>query len=340
MAGIFVGDTPTVEARHGMVGARSPSVAQRDPTIGETGLPLDDGAEVVTKYWTRYTQWSALADQLKREITRWRTASLILACAGALLQTAAAVMGKHGTALAVAGALALVFVPFVARYFLTPEQTRKWLRSRSAAEALKSLVYRFVTRAAPFTDTDRVARLSTAGRRVEASVASLVLELASIEAAESAPPGSLDADGYITKRVRDQIEGYYRKQAQRHARLARRFRALELAAAALAAALGAIATVLKLASDEGSGVGTWVAVITTIGGAVAAHAAVSRHEQQALIYLATARQLEDLLSDWETDDRHCDTTAWSVFVNACEDAITAENDGWMAKLDPETQHAR
>jgi hypothetical protein len=32
-----------------------------------------------------------------------------------------------------------------------------------------------------------------------------------------------------------------------------------------------------------------------------------------------------------------DADRWSEFVTACEEAISAENRGWMAKLDPDEQ---
>jgi hypothetical protein len=77
-----------------------------------------------------------------------------------------------------------------------------------------------------------------------------------------------------------------------------------------------------------------VAVVTTIGGTIAAYAAGSRYEFQATTFHATARQLKDLLGDWAVGAR-----PWSDFVRGCEDAISAENRGWMAKLDDKAEEA-
>jgi len=297
--------------------------------------------ELVARYWQRHQQWSTLADQLKRQVTRWRTATLVLAATGAVLQTTSAALGSGalGTVVAVVGAVALVLVLFIAKFFLGPENVRQWLRSRSMSESLKSLVYRFEAGGAPFDGDDRVVRLAAAARQLEGWGPSLVVEFASIETAFAPAPGALAPDAYLARRVRDQIENYYRPRARANSRLAQRFRRLELIAAAIAAILGAVATGLKLGPHTAgaSGIGAWVAVITTIGGSVAAHAAASRYDHQARMFFATARQLEDMLDDWTALSGPRDPAHWSAFVGACEDVISVENRGWLAKLDLEEQ---
>ncbi len=299
--------------------------------------------DVVATYWRRHEQWTTLANRLKARIGFWRTTSLVLGAAGALLQTAAVALGSciAGTPVSVVGAVALLFVPFIARYFLTPEQVRQWLRARSMSEGLKSLVFRFRARAAPFTEGDRVIQLEDAGKRAESWVEALAGELAGVEDRAGTPPPVLDPDAYIERRVRNQIDLYYRPGARNNASRARAFRRAELAMAALAAALGGVAAGLRLAPGSGppSRLGAWVAVLTTIGGAIAAHAAASRYDQQARAYFATARQLEDLLNEWTAHGRPQDPASWSSFVSACEEAISAEDRGWMAKLDPEEQRS-
>lgn len=309
----------------------------------ERGAAAMNEQEVVSTYWRRHRQWSTLASQLKARIAFWRTTTLVLACAGALLQTLSTVLGAGvlGTAVSATGALALVFVPFITKYFLTTDQVRQWLRARSMSEGLKSLIYRFQARAAPFADGERAARLAEAGKLAEGWVESLAVELSSVDDGGAPPPGALDPDAYIQERVSRQIDTYYRRNARTNAARALRYRRLEIAAAAVAAGLGAVATAFKIAPAAGgpSGLGAWVAVLTTIGGAIAAHATASRYDQQARMYFATTRQLEDLLNEWTAQGRPRDAARWSAFVDACEDAISAENRGWMAKLDPEENHA-
>jgi hypothetical protein len=308
------------------------------------GTALDPAAaneqDVVATYWQRHEQWSTLANRLKARIGFWRTTSLVLGAAGALLQTAAVALGSGiaGMSVSVVGAVALLFVPFIARYFLTPEQVRQWLRARSMSEGLKSLVFRFRARAAPFAEDDRVIKLEDAGKRAESWVEALAGELAGVEDRAGTPPPVLDPDAYIERRVQDQIDVYYRPSARNNASRARAFRRAELVMAALAAALGGVTAALKIpAAGVSTGLGPWVAVLTTIGGAIAAHAAASRYDQQARVYFATARQLKDLVNEWTAHGKPQDPASWSSFVTACEQAISAENRGWMAKLDPEEQ---
>jgi hypothetical protein len=99
--------------------------------------------------------------------------------------------------------------------------------------------------------------------------------------------------------------------------------------ACLAAILSAIAT---LVSDLNSAlIGPWVAVVTTIGGTIAAHAAANPYDFQATTFFATARQLSDLVQ--QASGKRPPSKEWSTFVRSCEEAISAENRAWMAKLD-------
>ena len=324
-------------------------IAAEPPVQGSGAVTAPEPAtaneqEVVATHWRRHEQWSTLASRLKSRIGFWRTTSLVLGAAGALLQTAAVALGTGiaGMSVSVIGAIALLFVPFIGRYFLTPEQVREWLRARSMSEGLKSLVFRYRARAAPFAEGDRVIQLKNAGKKAESSwVEAFAVELAGVEDRGGTPPPALDPDAYVAQRVRDQIDRYYRPSARINASRARTLRRAELTMAALAAALGGLTAALKIpAAGMSSGLGPWVAVLTTIGGAIAAHAAASRYDQQARVYFATARQLEDLLDEWTADGKPQDPARWSAFVTACEEAISAENRGWMAKLDPEEQRSQ
>jgi hypothetical protein len=292
--------------------------------------------EVLASVWQRHRQWSVLADRLKRRITWSRTIALVLSAAGALLQTlSASLKGGHLSGpLAAVGAAALVLVPFMGRNFLSPEQVRGWLRARSASEGLKSLVFRFQASAAPFDGADRAQKLDKTSKELESWTAALANELATVPTDGVKPPRTLKPELYLSDRVAQQIDEYYRPKARTNAKRATLFRWLELGMAAAAAVLGTIAAALQFGSQKG-GPAAWAAVLTTIGGAFASHAAASRYEQQARTYFATARQLEDLRRERDADPNSGSPAAWTAFVSACEDVISAENRGWMAKLDPE-----
>jgi len=229
------------------------------------------------------------------------------------------------------GTLALALVPFLTRYFLTSEETSKWVRARSISEGIKSEIYIYRAGAEPYTGTDaseilrrKVRDIRNWGRNVE-------VERAKIGSPTEPAPTKLLGDDYLQQRVYPQAGKYYRPNAKRNAELAERFRWAGIAMAGLAAVLSAIATFF---GDAGSvKLGPWVAVLTTVGGSIAAHAAASRYDFKATTFFATARQLEDLALDWQSSGKSAPSNAWSAFVRACEEAISAENRGWMAKLD-------
>jgi hypothetical protein len=293
--------------------------------------------EIVTRYWARHRQWSILADRLKFRITSARKATLALSSTGAVLQTFAAFVPSWWVSKgsAICGTVALVAVPFLTGNLLGAEQVRRWLRARSVSEGLKSEIFCYVAGGKPFDGADRGEKFEAACRDAESWVEELSVELAAIAPDSEAVPSLGSPQDYVASRVSAQIANYYRPKAQRNARLASRFRLFELVVAGVAAVVGAVAGALQLSAAGSKGVGMWVAVLTTIGAAVAAHAAASRFDLQARTFFATARELEDVLGKWERDGKPTDPARWSALVAHCENVISAENRGWMAKLDPQ-----
>ena len=286
---------------------------------------------VVQSLWDEHVAWSDTAGRLKSERTLWRTAVLTLTVLGATLQTIAATMPAAKLGAGAVGTVALALVPFLARYFLTSEETSKWLRARSVSEGIKSEIYSYLAGAEPYAGTGALEMLRKKVRDIRDWGKNLEMERAKVGSPTRPAPPSLDADAYLQRRVYQQIDKYYRPNAQRNAQLAERFRWAEISMAGFAAVLSAVATFF---GDPGSAkLGPWVAVLTTVGGSIAAHAAASRYDFQATTFFATARQLGDLALDWQAAGKPAPSKEWSEFVRACEEAISAENRGWMAKLD-------
>jgi SMODS and SLOG-associating 2TM effector domain 1/Protein of unknown function (DUF4231) len=285
----------------------------------------------VQALWDEHVAWSTVADRLKAQRSFWRFVVLALTVLGAMLQTIAATFPTLKLAAGILGTVALAFVPFLARYFLTAEGTSKWLRARSISEGIKSEIFSYRAGAEPYTGADALETLRKKVREIRDWGQNLQLERAKVDPPTAPAPANLDADAYLRERVYQQINKYYRQNAKKNAELAERFRWAEIVLAGLAAVLSAIATAI---SGSGSAMlGPWVAVLTTIGGTIAAHAAANRYDFQATTFFATARQLEDLAQDWQAAGKPALSKEWSDFVRACEGVISAENRGWMAKLD-------
>jgi hypothetical protein len=259
---------------------------------------------------------------------RWRAVALLFTIAGAALQTLAAAFGHPKSAIAAVGFILLAFVPFVTARFLTPEQTRKWLRARSVSEGMKSEIFWYRAGADPYDGPDALDKLRRKIQEIQSWGQGLEMERVRVTAPPSQAPRALDADGYLQRRVYQQVSAYYRPKAKFNAMRASQFQWAETALAGVAALVGAYA------SFSGStSFGPWVAVLTTGTGSISAHAAVSRYDFQATTFFATARQLEDLAHQWQLSGKSAPSKEWSEFVRACEEAISAENRGWMAKLD-------
>jgi hypothetical protein len=229
-------------------------------------------------------------------------------------------------------------VPFIAKNFLTREQNRNWLRARSVSEGIKSEVFTFRAGAAPYDGADRETLLNGKVREIRDWGKDLIAIRARAVPPNRPAPGPLDAEAYLRDRVSGQIEKYYEPKAKTNADLSERFRLIAVALAGLAALLSGVATFLVTSSGaELAGklppLAPWVAVLTTIGGSIAAYAAASRYDFQSTAYYATAARLRDLLRDWKASGKGAPSPEWSELVRQCEEAISVENRGWMAKFD-------
>ena len=166
--------------------------------------------------------------------------------------------------------------------------------------------------------------LAESTREILDAVRDLELRAAGVEPDDKAFPPRMDPQTYIEQRVDAQIDGYYRPKAKEIARRLGQFRALEFVLASVAAALAAIATFAA------TGIAAWVAVVTTAAVAVTAHIAATRYEYLASTYGATANRLQSLRDQWVDLPPEARPTP-SDFVHRCEDAISVENQAWMAK---------
>lgn len=264
---------------------------------------------------------------MKNSIGRARAASLAITVVSAGLGTAAgaiaALPAEVGAALAVAAAIGVGLLPIL-RPRWSGSVLRDWTRARSVSEALKSEVYLYLARAGDYRGEDRGARLKEATDRVREQAADLLRHCAGLEPVRRGLPDVHDSQSYLAVRAVSQAEGYYRPKArQLQARLGQ-FRRLEVAISVVAVLLGALAT-----RFSSWGFGPWIAVVTTITAAAAAHVAGARYEYQLIEYLRTADELSRLRRD---ASQTTSQAALDKLVLQCERVISIQNEGWMAKL--------
>jgi SMODS and SLOG-associating 2TM effector domain 1/Protein of unknown function (DUF4231) len=271
-------------------------------------------------------RWSNTASALKKSIGRARWTVLGLVVLAAVLATWGAQIHATKAELSVAfgysGAAALAIAAVIRQWKLGHERAEAWILSRSGSESLKGEMYLFRTGAAPYTSDQRDDTLLN--RRQE-----ILSKLQSVQKYRIDPKpqpqtlGSLDASGYLAERIEGsngQIQ-WFIDRATKYSRVLGLLNGAEFLLALAGALLSAALTVTGKQTY-----GAWVAVITTISGALAAHALAQRYEQLIVSYRAASDRLVGIVARWKA--RASATIA--ELVEPCEAALLEENQGWIA----------
>lgn len=324
------------------------------PSPGSTPNPAPapaDHAMVVQSAWIDQALWSATANQLKAGLDRWRRIAAVGGVLGAATSVAAGTLadGAPRQALALVAALLLAVVPYVQKARASPAQVRAWTRARSASEALKETIFRFLMGVPPAdpagategngTPAPDPASAAALVRRCQA-IKLRVADLQGLAAATARPPASpsrptaLTAEGYLDVRVNDQIT-WYGNKANLLAGQARQLRNAEFLLGLLAVVMGALsgtdtASDLVKSLPLLGALSPWVGVVTTAGAAVTAHLAATRVEEIAAVYFATGERVRGLRDEWLTDTARDTPERVTAFVDAVERAFSAENQSWLA----------
>lgn len=293
-----------------------------------TDRQVAESAEVA---WQRQSVWSQAANHLKGDLTRWRAIALGLTIVGAVLATLAVQVAELsspiGKGLAWAGAVVVGLVPLIRPRFGSPV-VRDWTRARSTSEALKSEVFMYFAGIGRYRGADRDRQLQDKVDAIQRDAGDLLRHTAGLQPVARALPPIHDLDSYVQQRVTAQIDGYYRPQAARQQQRLARVRQAEFVLGGAGAILAAVGATWQL-----SGATVWVPVLTTMTAAVTAHAAAARYEYLLVEYLRTAAELERLRSRYQTSaGRGGRGSTEDEFVEACEQVISVQNEGWMAKL--------
>ena len=94
-----------------------------------------------------------------------------------------------------------------------------------------------------------------------------------------------------------------------------------------------------MASDfiKVTALGSGVAVLTTAGGAVTAYLAAGHYDAQAISFYGTADRLKALRNAFMGTAQTPESI--SAFVDKCEQAISSENEAWLATWSKEEKPA-
>ncbi len=283
--------------------------------------------------WQAQADWSAAATRLKKAMERTRSTTLVLVVGTALIETLAAQFALAGPplrgaaqALAIAGAVLAAVAAVLQGRSSTTTRVSEWIRVRAVSEALKEQVFRYLAGVGAYAGADRDRALLEATRKVRDDAADLDPLARGTGPTRELPPVS-DVDSYVKHRVEQQIDGYYRPRSRDLAGRRAAWQRAQTALLVLTAALGAV-----VAYFPDAGLPSWVAVLTTIAGAFGAHVEAARYDHLAVGYRATATRLEALRDEWKyTLSKAASSPAEQAsFVDRCEDAISVENQAWVA----------
>jgi SMODS and SLOG-associating 2TM effector domain 1/Protein of unknown function (DUF4231) len=293
-------------------------------------MSTTQAAQQLSWAWAQQRIWSQAASQLKERLDRARRTVLLLAITTAVLAVAAGQISglsmPAGRILSASAAVTAGVATLLQRRVST-QQIRVWTRARSAAEGLKTEIYSYLAGGTAYTGADRNRRLGIETRNIVDAVSDLQRQTLKLKPDSKPLPSIRDIDTYIAMRLDDQIHNYYRKKAAIYETRIGRLRTVGDMLGVTAIILAALAAALEVDS-----LAAWVPVVTTIGTSLAAHIAAARYDHLVIEFLRTAQRLEHLR------DQYTETpTNNASFIDACEAAISIENQGWMARWDDATK---
>lgn len=295
--------------------------------------PANDAT--LTEPWTAYRTWAATARYHKSAIDFWSLWSLRLAIAGAVLATLGQQLmplapkdGSVWTLYRIPGFLGAAMIA-LATYFssqaLAGNREKVWIRSRSAAESLKSAIFLYRASVRPYDAADRGAQFRLRVEEILKQVSNIPPRQPPTEAAPVLD--QLNVDQYITARV-DGAVNWYRNRALEYQKKSDRLRTYTFV-------LGAIAVLLGLVSAFNA-VSAWLAVIATITTSLTAFAKNQRYQTLLALYSATASRLGLLKGEWAQSGRtEHDKSDRDSFIQNCEQTMALENGSWMAQWSEE-----
>ena len=296
--------------------------------------PVSSTPSVGMKYiWGAFRSWDVKAVALKSKISRWRSMVLCLTIGGTVIamlsQQLSGPLGRIFSWLpqgfGVTSAVCLGLAGFFTREILKPSTQSEQVRTRSAAEGLKTEAYLLAACAPPYDTATGKAVFDKAERINEAVNDLTPALLTDAEKIQGILPENLTVDQYIALRVDDQRNTFYIPQARKNASKVTVGQGISLTLGAFAVVLGGLAIVSKSVSG-------WVTVIGTVVAAILAYQAAGRFQFLVVSYQATAARLERLRAEWEASGKtDADRDERNKFILNCEEAISIENSAWMAE---------
>jgi hypothetical protein len=270
-------------------------------------------------------RWRATARKLKfTNIDRLRMVVWLTIAAATLEALAAQLRASYPMASEVAGytgAAALAMVLIVRVLVLRKERVQAWVLASAAGQSLKSEMYYYRTCTGPYSDPidgDPEATLLERRDEILERVESIQRYATEPDLARLVSLAPLDAEGYVSERVNDQIS-MFRTFTQEMPVAQGAWIKLEYFMAVAGALLAAVLTFTHCQAYA-----AWVVVITTISFSVGVDAMAERYALLTVGYRAVLARLTSILSHWQANRLTLDQ-----LVEEVETALLTEGDAWV-----------
>jgi len=206
------------------------------------------------------------------------------------------------------------------------DPNQRWIRSRAAAESLRSEVFRFIAAAAPYDKGWDVQVFLARAQELQEPVHDLVPEsLTDSELHEGRPTCPATPASYRAERVEDQIRFFTRKAAECD-RDARRTKRWTWVLGGLMVLFGASAPSLAPRTSFDM----WILVLTSLSATLATQLYMGRNEFQAALYQGASSQLAFMKARWLVQGEEAGVSQ-AEFVARFEDELSKVNGAWLSE---------
>jgi hypothetical protein len=286
--------------------------------------------------WGQYRKWAKTSRTLRAKVSGWRKTVLLLSISGATMGILCQQAGQWSlnadwswlqALFGILSAVALGLAAYFTKEALSPDPEGRAVRARSAAEAFKSEAYLLAAQVPPYSTADTSQALYARTDKIKKAMENLVPVTITLdeELSSGIPSKPLSVEDYIKQRVDQQIYEYYIPEALKNEKKVAWGQTISLI-------LGALAVVFGAVGAKFSFIAGWTAVISTITAAIAAYQYAGRYQFLIISYQATAERLEWLKTQWEISHKtDADQEERNKFILDCEEAISIENNAWMAE---------
>ena len=278
--------------------------------------------------WEEYRRASKRSRKLKKKVNRYRLSGLILVVLGAILGVLSSQVDSLdllSKVFAVASAISVGVAAFLSSHVLDSQYEEQWVVARSQAEALKSQAYIYLAKAPPYDGKNRDEQLSIKMQEILGEFFVEPVSMTEEEKRHKLPEDWLSMEDYLEQRVNDQVRKFYEPKAIQYQKKLWQLRVAGFALGMTGAVFGGISA----ADIEWSA--SWVAVIGTISGALAAFTFAGRYRYLMTSYTLTARRLKWISNAWHRLSEADKLQKTGEFVRKFEEAISVENNSWFAE---------